>query len=73
MNASVILPIAFIASLALGGVLVLYGFLSLLLRKRQQSPVPGIAALILALVINSWWIAFVGLAAFKLLVLQEDT
>lgn len=73
MNASIIVPIALLASIAVGGVLVLYAIINFLLRKPQQSSAPGILALIFALAINSWWIAFVGMAAFKLFILQEDT
>jgi hypothetical protein len=73
MNASILVPAALISSVAIGGLLVVYSALTLFARKNEHRLLNGLLALFSACLINSWWIAFFGMAIYKLFVLKEDT
>ena len=73
MSASMLVPAALIASTATGGLLVLYAFASFVARKNQHYFRNGLLAIVSAFVINSWWLAFIGMAIYKLYYLKEDT
>ena len=73
MSASILVPTALIASVAIGGLLVVYSVAALFSRKDEHRLLNGLLALCSAFLINSWWIAFIGMAIYKLFVLKEDT
>lgn len=73
MNASILVPAALAASVAIGGLLVVYALATVALSKDANRLRNGMLAMFSAFVINSWWIAFIGLAIYKLFVLKENT
>ncbi len=73
MNASILVPAALIASVAIGGLLIVYSVATLFARRDAHRWLKGLLAVFTAFLINSWWIAFIGIAIYKLFVLKEDT
>jgi divalent metal cation (Fe/Co/Zn/Cd) transporter len=71
MNLSVIFPLGILCSVAVGVGLIVFAISRFFGSKRH--PAIGIAALLGAVVVNSWWLLIVLLVIYKLFVLREDT
>ena len=73
MNASILVPAGILASVLVGVVLLVFACFCFVTRRTRLRLPAGVMALLAAFVINSSWLAFLGLAFYKLFILREDT
>jgi hypothetical protein len=73
MTASLIIPLAVLASLVIGAGLIVLAIAGTVRNAEQQSRWPILAAFIGALVVNSWWLALLAMVFIKFVILREDT
>lgn len=73
MNLSAAIPFALLASIGTGLLMVGLAIWFVLNRRDSARWRLALAAILGALTINSWWLAFIGMAFYKLYILREDT
>lgn len=73
MNLSIAIPFALLASIGTGLILAVLAIGLILSRKDRARWRLAFAAMLGAFTINSWWLAFLGMAFYKLYILREDT
>ena len=62
-----------VSLIALVTALLGLGLIILAFRRFKQAPAQAIGLMLVALLINSWWIAFLVMFLFKTMVLKQDT
>ncbi len=73
MNASVFILVAVLASVGVGFWLVAASIAHLVSAKGDGKWWMASGAMIGAVLVNSWWLWLFAIAAFKLVILREDT
>ncbi|MEQ1829421.1 MAG: hypothetical protein ABL921_25885 [Pirellula sp.] len=68
-----LIPVGVLISIVIGMIFVVWGCFASLEGSRWSRLAILFSGLVCAFAVNSWWLFFVGLIAFKLFILREDT
>ncbi len=68
---SILFPVAVIASIAMGGAILLSGWF-LAGKEGENRATSLVLASLLALLVNGWWIFVLAVVIYKLFILKED-